>query len=284
MTKTTGSITLPRVQLFINNLPFYCKLPQANGTLIKTKFGLCYFAVWQWQAAHSSAESTQLCSKMWQQAFSCLLAQPTYPASREETGLLLVQEVRTAGVFFKYTNTSTVKIKGTQESTDRSVVWPQLLALYSQVTEYSGPVSQVWYAPSRKFHTSLQYSCYKPLLELYCFQFWMLDETQELFPFRRKKGLPYAWKSCPAACKSHIKMLSTCNNGIVLHLWLFKQYWRSKTPNLGWKQEGKKDRFFFFVSITALLFALLLGLQCYRRNILHQIKFNSENIHLLYFL
>lgn len=138
MIRTTGSITLSRVQLFINNFPFYCKLPQANGTLIKAKFDLCRFAVWQWQAAHPSAESTQLCSKMWQRA-----AQPTYPAAREETCLLLVQEARTARVFFKYTTTSTAKMKGTQESTDRSAVWPQLLALYSQVTQYSGPVSSL---------------------------------------------------------------------------------------------------------------------------------------------
>lgn len=76
MIRTTGSITRSRVQLFIKNLPFHYKLPQANGTLIKTKFDLCYFAVWQWQAAHSSAESTQLCSKMWQHIFSSTLPSP----------------------------------------------------------------------------------------------------------------------------------------------------------------------------------------------------------------
>lgn len=220
MIRKTGSITLSRVQLFINNLPFYCKLPPANGTLIKTKFDLCYFAVWQWQAAHSSAESTQLCSKMWQHAFFCMLPSPRPQLPWKKPAFCWCRKQQLHGF------SSNTPIQHSQNGRP-----PRKHRQKKCVTTVTCPVqpSNRLQWPCLKFDMFLQEKftclCSTHASSHYCSytvsNSGCLLRPKNCFPLGGRKACPMLGKAVQVPVKVTLKRWCM-GNGIVLHSWHYK--------------------------------------------------------------
>lgn len=113
--------------------------------LIKIISDLRFFAVWQWHAAHSSAEPTELCSKMWQCVFFRVLPSPwaQLPRKKLAFGWCRKRELPGFSLNAPIPAQSSWKVPTEAQADKRNVVWLQLLALYSHVTDYSGPVSSL---------------------------------------------------------------------------------------------------------------------------------------------
>lgn len=219
---TTGSITLSRVQLFINNFPFYCKLPQANDTLIKTKFDLGYFAVWQWQAAHSCAEPTQLCSKIWQHALSSMLPSPCTQLPGKKPVFCWCRKRELRGFSSNSPTPAQTKWKVPKAVQTEALCDHSLLALYSQVTVYSGPVSSLICSFQKISHISSVF-----LLQVTTVIITTVSNSgcllrpKNCFPLGGRKASPMLGKAVPLPVKLTLKCWYV-DNGIVLHLWHFK--------------------------------------------------------------
>lgn len=92
----------------------------------------------------TSAEPTQLCSKMWQRAFFHMpRPQTRYPGKKLASCWRRKWELPGFSLNASILAESSWKVPKEAQTDRRNVVWPQLFALYSQVTHYSGPVSSL---------------------------------------------------------------------------------------------------------------------------------------------
>lgn len=162
---------------------------------MKTRPDLPFFAAWQTRRC-TRLQNQHSCAVRCRNARFSACCRSLDSASWEEFCLLLMWEARTAWCFLEYTDTRTVKLKGTRGSTGRGKKCHVATVICS--LQPNNRLRQtclkfdVFFPKKLQVHTLFWYSCCKLIIWLYCF--WFL-RPQHRFPFRGRKARPTLGKA-----------------------------------------------------------------------------------------